>query len=106
MVVDVPAGLVTVTSTVPFVPAGLVTVSCVSLITVRFEAATVPKFAVVAPVNPLPVSRTNLPPRVGPLLGLTSVTAGAVPGPVVSPVEATGGRVACSDEICAVRAPK
>ena len=42
-VADVPAGVVTVTSTMP-VPAGLSAVIVVSLTTVKFVAAVVPKF--------------------------------------------------------------
>ena len=71
-----PAGVVTVTSTVP-VPAGLTAVIVVSLTTVRFVAAVVPKSTAVAPVNPVPVIVTRVPPVVGPLVGLRPVTVGA-----------------------------
>ena len=40
-------------------------------------AATVPKFTAVAPVKPVPVIVTTVPPAVLPLVGLTLVTAGA-----------------------------
>jgi hypothetical protein len=36
-----------------------------------------PKFTAVAPVKPVPVIVTLVPPAVGPLLGLTFVTVGA-----------------------------
>ena len=61
---DVPAGVVTVTSTVP-VPAGLSAVIVVSLTTVTFVAAVVPKSTAVAPVKPVPVIVTKVPPAVG-----------------------------------------
>ncbi len=75
-VADVPAGVVTVTSTVP-VPAGLSAVIVVSLTTVRFVAGVVPKSTAVAPVKLVPVIVTRVPPAVGPLVGLTPVTVGA-----------------------------
>ena len=55
---DVPAGVVTVTSTVP-VPAGLSAVIEVSLTTVRLVAGAVPKSTAVAPVKPVPVIVTD-----------------------------------------------
>ena len=60
---DVPAGVVTVTSTVP-VPAGLSAVIVVSLTTVRFVAGVVPKSTAVAPVKLVPVIVTRVPPAV------------------------------------------
>ena len=65
------------TSTVP-VPAGLVAVIEVSLTTVKSVAAVVPKSTTVAPVNPVPVIVTEVPPVVGPLVGVRPVTTGAV----------------------------
>ncbi len=53
-----PAGVVTVTSTVP-VPAGLSAVIVVSLTTVRFVAGVVPKSTAVAPVKLVPVIVTK-----------------------------------------------
>ncbi len=73
---DVPAGVVTVTSTVP-VPAGLSAVIVVSLTTVTFVAGVVPKSTAVAPVKPVPVIVTSVPPAVGPVVGLKPVTVGA-----------------------------
>ena len=63
---DVPPGVVTVTSTVP-VPAGLSAVIEVALTTVKFVAGVVPKSTAVAPVKPVPVIVTNVPPAAGPI---------------------------------------
>ena len=71
-----PPGVVTVTSTTP-VPAGLSAVIDVSLTTVTFVAAVVPKSTAVAPVKPVPVIVTKVPPAVEPLVGLRPVTVGA-----------------------------
>ena len=71
-----PAGVITVTSTVP-VPAGLSAVIVVALTTVTPVAAVVPKSTAVAPVKPVPVIVTNVPPADGPLVGLMPVTVGA-----------------------------
>ena len=68
--------MITVTFTVP-VPAGLSAVMVVSLTTVTSVAAVVPKSTAVAPVKPVPVIVTEVPPAVGPLFGLTPVTVGA-----------------------------
>ncbi len=75
-VADVPEGVVTVTSTVP-VPAGLSAVMVLSLTTVTFVAAVVPKSTTVAPVNPVPVIVTSVPPAAGPVVGERPVTTGA-----------------------------
>jgi hypothetical protein len=72
----VPAGVVTVTSTVPAFSAGEVAVICVLLSTVNDVAATLPKFTAVAPLKAVPAMVTEVPPAVGPTLGLTEVTAG------------------------------
>ena len=72
---DVPAIVVTVTSTVPL-PAGLVAVICVSLSTVTLLAATCPKETLVAPVKLVPVMATAVPPAAGPLAGLILNTVG------------------------------
>jgi hypothetical protein len=72
----VPPGVVTVTSTVP-VPVGEVALMFVELLTVKLEAAVVPNFTALAPVNPVPLIATEVVPVVGPELGLTPVTAGA-----------------------------
>ena len=65
-VAEVPAGVVTVTSTAPLASAGeLVTVSWVSLPPGWMAAATVAKLTAVAPVNPEPVTVTLSPPAAG-----------------------------------------
>ncbi len=64
-VADVPAGVITVTSTAPL-PAGLSAVIVVSLTTVTPVAGFVPKSTAVAPVKPVPVIVTEVPPAAGP----------------------------------------
>src|SRR5712692_359867 len=61
-VVDVPVGVVTVISTVPAVPAGARAVSALSERTVKSRAAVEPKVTALAPVKPLPVTVTSVPP--------------------------------------------
>jgi hypothetical protein len=73
----VPPEVVTVTSTVPAAPAGAVAVIWVALLTVKPVAAFAPKLTAVAPVNPVPLIVTLVPPAVGPDAGLTPVTEGA-----------------------------
>jgi len=76
LVADVPLGVVTVTYTIPL-PAGLTTVICVSLFTEKVLVA-VPNSTWLAPVKPLPVIVTVVPPAAGPdvgeMLGTTSVS--------------------------------
>jgi hypothetical protein len=76
-VVEVPLGVVTVMSTVAAASAGEVAVMVESETTVKETANVLPKSTAVAPVNPLPVTVTTVPPDVLPLLGLTAVTLGA-----------------------------
>jgi hypothetical protein len=76
-IAEVPPAVVTRTSTVP-VPAGAVAVIEVSLVTVKPVAGVGPKFTAVAPVNPVPVRVTVVPPAVGPAIGEMPVTTGAV----------------------------
>jgi hypothetical protein len=75
----VPAGVTTVTATVPL-PAGLVAVICVSETTVTALARVAPNPTDVAPVNPLPITVTVVPPPAPPLVGLIAVTTGAAAG--------------------------
>ena len=75
-VAEVPAAVVTVTSTVP-VPAGLVATICVA-VSLVIVAATPPKFTAVADARPVPVIVTVVPPAAGPELGLMPVTLRAV----------------------------
>ena len=71
----VPPGVVTVTLTVPE-PAGEVMLRLVSLVTPRMVPAVVPNLTAVAPVNPVPVIVTDVPPPAGPLTGDKLVTVG------------------------------
>lgn len=71
----VPPGAVTVMSTVPL-PVGAVAVISVSETTVKLVAAVVPNSTAVAPVKPVPVIVTVVPPATGPLFGLMLVTIG------------------------------
>ena len=73
----VPAGEMTIMSTVPTVPAGEVTVSCVAEPTMKFVAALGPKSTALAPIRLVPVRVTLVPPPVGPPDGLTALTVGA-----------------------------
>ena len=67
----------TVRSTVPAASAGEVAVIWVSLSTVKLWAGVLPKSTAVAPVKPMPVIVTVVPPAAGPEDGLTPVTVGA-----------------------------
>jgi hypothetical protein len=82
-VVDVPAVVITVTSTVP-VPAGEEAVTEVGLTTVTPVACTEPKSTVAPVKNPVPLIVTLVPPAAGPLSGLTAVTVGALAGAVLT----------------------
>ena len=73
----VPPVVVTVTFTTPAAPAGAVAVSCVAEFTVKPMAFVAPKCTAVAPVNPVPVIVTLVPPDVEPELGLSALTVGA-----------------------------
>jgi hypothetical protein len=53
-----------------------VAVIVVSLTTVKFASATPPKVTPLAPVKPVPVMVTLVPPSVLPLAGVTLVTIG------------------------------
>jgi hypothetical protein len=76
LVADVAPGVVTVMSTVP-VPAGAVAMISVSDTTVKLVAAVVPKLTPVAPVNPVPVMSTVVPPDASPDDAESAVTTGA-----------------------------
>ena len=67
----------TVTSTVP-APPGLVAVIWVSESIVIVVADVTPNPTDVAPIKPLPVITTDVPPTVGPDAGAIAVTAGTV----------------------------
>ncbi len=68
--------MATVTSTVPALVAEVVAVIEVSELTVKLDAALTPNLTPVALVNPLPVIATDVPPAVGPSVGLIDVTTG------------------------------
>ena len=70
---EVPALVVTVTSTVP-VPVGLVAVIVVLESNLTRVDAVVPKFTLEPAVNPVPVMVTAVPPATGPLAGAMPVT--------------------------------
>jgi hypothetical protein len=68
--------LVTVTVTAPAVPAGVVAVIVVLLTTTTLVAAAAPKVTVAPEAKFVPVTVTDVPPRLDPLFGLTLVTVG------------------------------
>ena len=86
-----PPVVVTVMSTVPD-PAGLVAVIEVALLTVN-GAIEVPKCTAVAPVKPVPVIITLVPPPVAPAVGEMLVTPGGVRVnvPIILWLAVTGG---------------
>ena len=71
----VPPGVVTVTSTFPM-PAGAVAVTEVSDTGVNPVAGELPKCTALAPVRPVPVMVTRLPPARAPAVGDNVVTVG------------------------------
>ena len=75
-VADVPPAVVTLMSTVP-VPAGEVAVIWVAELTVKLVAGVAPNATAVAPVKPVPVMVTDVPPADGPDAGEIDVTVGA-----------------------------
>ena len=74
-VAEVPFAVVTVMSTIP-VPAGLVVAICVSDVTVKLVEAAPPNFTALAPVKPLPLTVTAVPPAAVPLAGEMPLTVG------------------------------
>ena len=78
-VADVPAGVVTVISTIPE-PAGETAVIWLQLLTVYEAAAIDPNFTAVAPVNSAPDIVTDVPPVIEPVVGEMPVTVGAMAG--------------------------
>ena len=73
--VEVPPGVVTMTSTVPL-PGGLLTAICLPESELIIPA-TPPKLTMVASARLVPLIVTRVPPAVGPVAGETPVTAGA-----------------------------
>jgi hypothetical protein len=79
---DVPSGVVTRTDTVPGAACpGLIAEIVVEFTTVNGAAAD-PNVTAVAPLKPVPVIVTVVPPARGPEFGLTELTTGPVPVPV------------------------
>ncbi len=70
--------IVTIRLTVPALPAGVVHVIEVSVVTEKLATSEVPKVTLVAPVNPVPVIITDVPPAVVPEVGDTDDTTGGV----------------------------
>jgi len=77
LVALVPSGVDTVTWTVPTDSAGVVALIERSETTMN-DADVLPKSTMVAPVKPLPVIVTFVPPATGPEGGLMPVTVGGV----------------------------
>jgi hypothetical protein len=75
---EVPKAVVTHTSAVP-IPGGLMAAISESLSTLMFGEFVVPKLTCVAPVKPLPVMMTIVPPAIGPLIGLSPSIPGGSP---------------------------
>ena len=73
---EVPPGVVTVTLSVPE-PLGEVTVIDVPELTTTDVPAVPPKLTVEPVTKPVPVMVTEVPPAVGPAVGLMDVTVGA-----------------------------
>ena len=69
----------------------------VALFTVNDAAAVAPKLTAVAPVKPVPVIVTEVPPAVGPLVGLTLVTVGAARNVNWSAGAGCAGAIGCGD---------
>ena len=69
--VAVPPAVVTATLLAPAVPAGVVAVIDVALTTTTLEAATPLTVTLVAPVKLVPEIVIDVPPLVGPDVGLT-----------------------------------
>jgi hypothetical protein len=65
------------TSAIPAVPAGVVAVICESLTTTILDAVMPPMVTAVAPVKPVPVIVTAVPPDVVPITGAMLVKIGA-----------------------------
>jgi hypothetical protein len=85
-VTDVPAGVVTVTSTTPALPAGAVAVQICVVEQVTAVAAFAPNTTVDEPTtNPDPVIVTAVPPATGAPDGATAFTTGTNDGDTATP---------------------
>jgi len=76
LVADVPAGVVTVMSTVLGAPLGDTAVIWPALLNVKLAAFAVPNLTPVTPVKLAPLMTTEAPPAVVPVTGLTPLTDG------------------------------
>ncbi|GAA1041070.1 hypothetical protein GCM10009566_35000 [Streptomyces murinus] len=74
----VPLGDVTVTGTEPALPAGVTAVIWVADETEYDDALREPKRTAVAPVRPVPVMTTVVPPDTGPCAGAMELTTGGM----------------------------
>jgi hypothetical protein len=74
--VPVPLSVVTLTVTAP-TPAADSAVICVAELTTKLAALVPPNWTAVAPVKPVPVITTLVPPLAGPDVGARPVTVGA-----------------------------
>src|SRR5450755_4327354 len=88
-VADVPPAVTTKTLCAPATWAGLTAVICVAVLTTKLAAAVPPKLTAVAPVKPVPVIVTVVPPDVVPVVGLRLVTVGCAVTTNVYPSPAT-----------------
>ena len=70
-----PAGVVTVTSTMPEADSDVTAVTELEDLTVKLTAVE-PNLTLVAPMKLLPLIVTNAPPLEGPFAGVTLVTVG------------------------------
>ena len=73
----VPPAVVTRMLFAPAVPAGVVQVAEVAEATFTLVHAAPPTVMAVAPVKSVPVMAMDVPPEVGPDVGVTAVTVGA-----------------------------
>ena len=96
--VPVPPAVVTLTFTAPATWGLVLAWTTVGLVTVKDVAAVAPKWTAVAPMNPVPVILTVVPPLVVPDVGVSEVTVGvgamkvyswAVPDVAVPPAVVT-----------------
>ena len=74
--VPVPPAVVTLTFTAPATWGLVLAWTTVGLVTVKDVAAVAPKWTAVAPMNPVPVILTVVPPLVVPDVGVSEVTVG------------------------------
>jgi hypothetical protein len=91
-----------ITFAVLAVPAGVIAVISVSLTTEKLVAAAPPMVTEVAPVKPLPVIVTDVPPVIGPVAGEMPVKIGVGGAAVVGIVVGTGVAVVVGTVVATV----